>query len=177
MDSAQAPAEGQAVEVEKAPDRVPLTAEQLEEIRLLIQESVGFDEARGDRINLINSRFQDDPVLEEVAPPPLWEQPWVIEIGKMVLAALVILIIILRVLRPLVQGLVQSHQVQVAVGAAAAAAPALAAKELADASAAARGALPAPGDFKDPLLLAQELATTDPKRIAQVVKEWVAAGE
>lgn len=156
-------------------EKVPLSPEQLEEIRLLIQEAVGFDEERGDRINLINSKFQEAPAPAEVEPPPLWEQAWVIEIGKIVVAALVILIIALRVLRPLMQGLVESHRVQVAVGAAAAAAPALAAPSAENEEQAGLGALPAP--VKDPLLLAQELATTDPKRIAQVVKDWVAHDE
>lgn len=171
-------AAGEADEAdENAVRKIPLSDEQLEEIRLLIQESVGFDEARGDRINLINSRFQDPPALEEIEAPPLWEQSWVIEIAKAVVAALVILIITLRVLRPLVQGLMQSHQVQVAVGAAAAAAPALAGSDQNEGSSSGQGALPAPTELKDPLLLAKELATTDPKKIAQVVKEWVAAGE
>ena len=169
-------------ESQPAPEvnKVPLSAEQLDEIRLLIREAVGFDESRGDRINLINSRFQPPPEVAEAAPPPLWEQPWVIEIGKLVVAALVILIIALRVLRPLVQGLLQTHQMQVAVGAAAAAAPALAGPDAAasgEDSQAGHGALPAPGGNKDPLLLAQDLATSDPKRIAQVVKAWVAQGE
>ena len=166
-------AEGAAV---GAQDRVPLNDEQLEKIRLLIQEAVGFDAERGDRVNLINSKFQQPPELEASPAPPLWEQAWVIEIGKIVVAALVILIIALRVLRPLVQGLVQSHQVQVAVGAATAAAPALTAQGSGDDSSGV-AALPGAVKPKDPLRLAQELANTDPKRIAQVVKEWVASSE
>jgi len=169
--------EAEAAEESNAVQKVPLSAEQLEEIRLLIQESVGFDENRGDRINLINSRFQEAPVPDQVEEPPLWEQAWVIEMSKIPVAALVILIIALRVLRPLVMGLIESHKVQVAVGAAAAAAPAIAGSDRISADASGQGALPSPSDFKDPLKLAKELATTDPKKIAQVVKEWVAAGE
>ncbi len=169
-----------AVEADDKPveaTKVPLSEAQLEEIRLLIREAVGFDEARGDRVNLINSKFQEAPPPQEYSAPPLWEQAWVIEIGKFVVAALVILIIALRVLRPLVQGLIQSHQVQVAVGAAAAAAPALMAPGEDDSSEDGGGVLAAPAGVKDPLLLAQELATTDPKRIAQVVKDWVSHDE
>lgn len=172
-ENAEAAADGAAA---AKPTKVPLSDEQLEEIRLLIGEAVGFDADRGDRINLINSRFQDEPAPAEMEPPPLWEQAWVLEIGKIVVAALVILIIALRVLRPLVQGLVQSHQVQVAVGAAAAAAPALAAPGAEGDAGSGSSALPAPA-VQDPLVFAQQLATTDPKRIAQVVKDWVAAGE
>ena len=160
-------------------EKVPLTEEQLEEIRLLIREAVGFDEERGDRLNLVNSRFQQAPLPEVMEPPPVWQQAWVLDMGKMGVGALVVLIIALRVLRPLVQGLMQTHQMQVAVGAAAAAAPALAAPSgtAQEDAAGAAGALPGPVKAKDPMLLAQELATTDPKRIAQVVKEWVAVNE
>ena len=179
VDTSQDTAQEEDTVASEVVEKVPLSDEQLEEIRLLIREAVGFDEERGDRLNLVNSRFQQAPVPEVMEPPPVWQQAWVLDIGKMGIGAAVVLIIALRVLRPLVQGLMQTHQMQVAVGAAAAAAPALAAPSgtgVEDATGVA-DALPGPVRAKDPMLLAQELTTTDPKRIAQVVKEWVAVDE
>lgn len=145
-------------------DPAPLSEQQLTEIRGLIREAVGFDETRGDTLNLINMPFQASPPLEEMAPPPIWEQPWVLDVGKLVLGAVLVLALVLWVLRPLVQGLMQAP-----------ARPMLSSPQ---------AALEHPGfsnvqvlSREDPLQIAQNIASNDPKRIAQVVKDWVAADE
>jgi flagellar M-ring protein FliF len=140
---------------------VPLTAEQLAEIQGLIREAVGYDESRGDTLNLINMPFQAAPAPVEAEPPPIWENPLVMDIGKLVLAAVIVLSLVIFVLKPLVQNLLTPPP---------APAPAL---PLDQAGYPQMQLMPR----EDPLQIAQNMASTDPKRIAQVVKDWVAADE
>ena len=140
---------------------VPLSAEQLAEIEGLIREAVGYDEARGDTLNLINMPFQAAPAPVEAEPPPIWENPMVMDVGKLVLAAVIVLALVIFVLKPLVQNLLAPPP---------APAPAL---PLDQAGYPQMQLMPR----EDPLQIAQNMATTDPKRIAQVVKDWVAADE
>ncbi len=142
-------------------ESVPLTEEQLAEIRGLIREAVGYDESRGDTLNLINMPFQAAPTPAEVEPPPIWENPLVMDIGKLVLAAVIVLTLVIFVLKPLVQNLMQPPP---------ASSPALPFDQSGYPQ---MQLMPR----EDPLQIAQNMATTDPKRIAQVVKDWVAADE
>lgn len=140
---------------------VPLTDAQLAEIQGLIREAVGYDESRGDTLNLINMPFQAPPTPAEAEPAPLWENPLVMDIGKLVLAAVIVLSLVIFVLKPLVQNLLQPPPAPT---------PAL---PLDQAGFPQMQLMPR----EDPLQIAQNMATTDPKRIAQVVKDWVAADE
>jgi len=140
---------------------VPLTEEQLAEIEGLIREAVGYDETRGDTLNLINMPFQAAPAPTEAEAPPIWENPMVMDIGKLVLAAVIVLSLVIFVLKPLVQNLLNPPP---------APAPAL---PLDQAGYPQMQLMPR----EDPMQIAQNMASTDPKRIAQVVKDWVAADE
>ena len=146
-------------------DPAPLTDDQIKEISGLIKEAVGYDEQRGDTLNLINVPFQTAPTPAEMEPPPLWEQPWVLDIAKLAVGAILVLALALWVLRPLVQGLMKS--------------PALPALSASPHALDQTGAYPNVQVMprEDPLQIAQNIATNDPKRIAQVVKDWVAADE
>ena len=130
---------------------VPLTAAKLDEIRGLIKEAVGYDEARGDTLNLMNEPFQSSPGPTMADPPPWWEQAWVLDVGKLLVAVFVVLALVLWVLRPLVQGLVQTHRAQLS----ALASPAL---ELGQDYAQGR-LMPR----EDPMQIAQGLASSDPQ--------------
>ncbi len=55
----------------------PLAKEQMDQIAALVKEAVGYSEARGDTLNIVNSAFSnadDDEVL------PLWKQPEIIHL-------------------------------------------------------------------------------------------------
>ncbi len=140
---------------------VPLTEEQLTEIGGLIREAVGYDESRGDTLNLINMPFQAAPTPVEAEPPPLWENPLVMDVGKLLLAAVIVLSLVIFVLKPLVQHLLQPPPTPTS------------ALPLDHAGYPQMQLMPR----EDPMQIAQNMATTDPKRIAQVVKDWVAADE
>lgn len=84
--------------------RAALTAAELEQIRNLARQAMGFSAERGDSLNVVNSPFAADVETPDL---PLWRQPENIEIakssGKYLLLGLLALYIWLAVLRPLLR--------------------------------------------------------------------------
>lgn len=88
---------------------VPLTEAQLEKMTALVRETVGFNQDRGDSVNLMNAPFAPEKV--EVNDIPVWRQPEVQELarslawplGTLGLAALVLL----GVIRPAMKAMNQ----------------------------------------------------------------------
>jgi flagellar M-ring protein FliF len=159
----------------------PLTPQQLEHITQLVKDAVGFNQERGDSVNVVNSAFRDpDPVPDaELTSVPMWEQPFVRDMAKLVVGLIVLLIIIFTVLRPLTRGLLTQGRL-----AAAAAGPA---PEVIPAGAPGGGTArsvgggatqaAAPLAYEQQLAQARTLVGQDPKRVAQVVRSWVAQDE
>ena len=150
-----------------------LPAPQIEEITRLVKNAVGFDEARGDSVGVVNAAFREDKQLLTPEVTPIWQKPWVQDVARLALGALVLLALALGVLRPLVRNLTAAVATPATTPAAA----------LAGANRAA-GALPGEGtagalSAAAPMALEQQLADAktmlaqDPKRAAQVVKTWV----
>lgn len=158
---------------EGAAVRQPVSAAEMEHIETLVREAVGFDATRGDSVNVINASFMPQPLPEQLAAPELWREPWVADLIKQALLALLALIIVPLVLRPMLKNL-SSHPAgrAVPVPAGVAGMPALAGATAAGAP----GAVPARREGgEEPLRLAQDMVREDPRRVAQVVKQWVAA--
>jgi flagellar M-ring protein FliF len=164
------------VDAEGAHARAPRGAEEMEHMTALVREAVGFDEARGDRVNVINASFREMEAAAPLPEEPLWQQPWVRELARYGIAALGFMLLVLLVLRPVLKSL--AHVPGPAQAASAAAA-----------SAAAAG-LPAPlapGLPVPPAALgndsaalteqalgrARRVATEDPRVAAQVVRQWI----
>ena len=146
----------------------PLAKEQIEDITRLVKNAVGFDEARGDSVNVVNASFLDEsgpPLKPEVVP--IWQRPMVRDITRLVLGALVLVALALGVLRPLVKNLA-NHAVSSAPPQmlTAGAGPGGDARANPAASSAALG-------YEQQIVQARSLVTQDPKRVAQVVKTWV----
>lgn len=145
-----------------------LTPEQLENMTRLVKDAVGFDEARGDSVNIVNASFRGELEPEDIQPEeiPLWERPLLRDIAKLVAGLIVLLVLVLTVLRPLVRGLLAAPRVSyppaTAPGAPAALPNAPAAQ---------------PIDYDGQIVQARTLVTQDPARVAQVVKTWVGADE
>lgn len=80
-----------------------LTAAELDQIRNLVKEAMGFSAERGDSLNVVNSPFaqEREPVVPEL---PLWKDPQAIELGKSIgqyaLIAIFALVLWLGFLRP-----------------------------------------------------------------------------
>jgi flagellar M-ring protein FliF len=151
----------------KAAERA-LTKAEMDDITRLVKDAVGFQEARGDSVNVVNQPFL--PQLTETLKPeviPLWQRPWVRDVARLILGALVLVALALGVLRPLIKNL-STHALT---------APA---PELLPAGGHAQEERPpvalSPGQplaYEQQLVQARGLVTQDAKRVAQVVKTWV----
>jgi flagellar M-ring protein FliF len=155
-----------------------MSEEQLTRVTQLVKDAVGYDEARGDSVNVVNSSFDgDEPTpAGEMEKVPLWELPMVQTIAKLLAGVIVLLVLMLSVLKPLVKGLINPARVALAGPALA---PALAPMPApASAGAALSNAGQATGlAYEQQLVQARTLVTQDPKRVAQVVRSWVAEDE
>lgn len=83
---------------------VPWSDNDIQRLEILIKDAVGFNAARGDSVNVINSPFMGKDIAETVSEL-FWRQPWFWEIIKQVLAGLFILILVFGVIRPTVRSL------------------------------------------------------------------------
>jgi flagellar M-ring protein FliF len=158
-----------------------LTPQQLERITQLVRDAVGFDATRGDSVNVVNSSFRGEAPVPagELESIPIWEQPWALNLAKILGGALVLLVLTFTVLRPLVKALVGPVKNQILLPASAMAgvsADANGAAAVAN-NTAAGGATSATLAYEQQVAAARGLVTQDPKRVAQVVKGWVATNE
>jgi flagellar M-ring protein FliF len=168
---------------------VALTADQINRITTLVKDAVGFDAARGDSVNVINSPWSGDPRVAagELESLPIWERAWARDAAKMLIGLIVLLALVFSVLRPLARQF---------AGALAAASPPM----LPDAIAlpgtvsgdsgfpampdgmgrpssqgfGSSGSAVSPTAYEDQIAQARALVGEDPARVAQVVKKWVA---
>ena len=146
----------------------PLTPEQIESMTRLVKDAVGFDEKRGDSVNVVNSAFQPTPaeVEQELQSVPLWEKSWVRDIAKLLAAVIVLLVLILSVIKPLIRSII-SPPALVALP------PGASGGELASLGQAASVAPPPANSFEAQVTQAKALVNQDPARVAQVVNSWV----
>jgi len=157
----------------------PWSADELDRFTALVKESVGFDGQRGDTVNVINASFVPLPEPEAVPEATLMEQPWIWDVAKQAAGALGLLIVVFGVLKPVMRSLaekgVQGAQQQAALAAAAASGGADAGGQ--DQLSLTGGGTPqlaAPqAGYEQSLEAVKGVVNDDPKRVAQVVKNWV----
>jgi flagellar M-ring protein FliF len=70
---------------------------------LLVQNAVGFSAARGDIVSVVGMSFQPEEIIPETYR--MWEQGWLQEFVRQVLLAIMGLVFILVVLRPVVKNM------------------------------------------------------------------------
>jgi flagellar M-ring protein FliF len=158
----------------------PLTQEQLDRITGLVKDAVGFNEQRGDSVNVVNSSFREEATQPpgELEKTPIWEQPFVRDIAKIVAGLIVLLVLVLAVLRPLTRGLLAGPRMAAPQVAFAGDDGAAAAARANNNAAAANGASGTPTlAYEQQLAQARTLVGQDPKRVAQVVRTWVGQDE
>lgn len=159
----------------------PWTTEELAQLTTLVQDAVGFNEARGDSVTVINNSFaRPEPMaVEEV---PLLQQAWLHSLIKQGLAGVFVLLVVFGVLRPVLQNLAktgtESRQLAVAATHGDFADLELAEQAMIDddmkLTPAAEAALAAPSSGYDRQLnTVRGMVAQDPSRVAQVVKQWV----
>ena len=158
--------------------RKPLDQQALDRITILVKDAVGFIEARGDTVNVVNAAFYTPAAPEALPDVPVWEQAWVWDVGKQATGALFVLVMLFGVIKPVLRNLsdagknVQQAMVPVTADAAAGMAVGAGQAALADNSEQMPG-LPPPAQTANQLDTAKTLVQEDPARVAQVVKTWV----
>ncbi|HYM26623.1 MAG TPA: flagellar basal-body MS-ring/collar protein FliF [Steroidobacteraceae bacterium] len=147
------------------PQSSPLSAAQVDHITQLVKDAVGFDQARGDTVSVVNASFAAETAAPagELQAPAIWERPLFGEMVRIVSGALVLVVLVLTVLRPLMRNLLTLPRERAALAAVSAG--------VAPTAQAAAGATLA--DPAQQLTQARSLVSQDPKRVAQVLRGWV----
>ena len=87
----------------------PRAPAEIERITALVRSAVGFDKARGDQIEVVNLRFAEAPSVPQFAEPSLMQallaptKEDVLRMAELAVLALLTLIVLLTVVRPLVR--------------------------------------------------------------------------
>jgi flagellar M-ring protein FliF len=148
----------------------PMSDADIKRFTQLVRESIGLNDERGDKLDVLNQTFKSSAPLAPVEGPPLWETPWITQLARQIVGAGLVLVVAFLVLRPLMKSLTK--------------APARATATSADAgdpedrvSLSGKGApaIKLSPSFEQQIAAARTLVGQDPKRAAQVVKDWVAA--
>ncbi len=168
----------------------PLTEAEKTQITDLVKEAMGFNKDRGDSLNVANSLFapsEQDPIIEV----PFWKRIATLElakeVGKYLLATVILLYLFFSFLRPMLKKLIAgpikeipSEELALIAATEAEAEANTSADEDQDAAVRLSGAAPmgmAPRTYQDNLEAAKVLARKDPKAVANVVKAWVGVNE
>ncbi len=159
----------QKVDADGKVTTAPMSDSDVKRFSQLIRESIGLKEDRGDQLNVLNQAFKGNGPIAPVEGPPIWEAPWVTQLAKQIVGAGLVLLVAFLVLRPLMKSLTKSSSRLSSAGAG----------DFSDdrVSISGQGGKPiklAPS-FEQQIAAARTLVGQDPKRAAQVVKDWVAA--
>jgi flagellar M-ring protein FliF len=158
--------------------------EQLDRIATLVRSAIGFDQKRGDQVEVVNLKFAEAPTVPPVAEPTGLlgmlqftkdDVMYVIELAVMMLLSLVVLFMVIR---PLVKRILASEEIAALISAPI---PAL---TDGSADAAGQNLIPGPPSLIDVAqvqgqLHAQsvhrvgELAERNPNETATIVRQWL----
>ncbi len=139
----------------------------------LVRESIGLKDDRGDQLNVLNQAFKNSAPPEPIDGPPLWESPWVRQLAKQIVGAGLVLVVAFLVLRPLMKSLTKSVP-RLRAGARAGEAGDLDGDRVSISGQGGKAIKLAPS-FEQQIAAARTLVGQDPRRAAQVVKDWVSA--
>ncbi|SFR59282.1 flagellar basal-body MS-ring/collar protein FliF [Thiomicrospira sp. ALE5] len=168
------------VNVDGEIQRQALTEDELASFRQIISDSLGLDTARGDTLSLINTAFVA-PEESFFESGPIWEEVWFWDAIKHLVAAIAILVIVFGVVRPMLRDLGQKNWEQVAY-------PedvldeelTLATPDISQALDQMNREIGNESQTEDESTnnselfdKVRELATSDPKLVAMVLKEWM----
>jgi len=176
-----------------------LNDDEKNQITLLVKDAMGFNQDRGDSLNVVNSLFTE-PEKEEVKPDPIWKPYATMSNAKSIfqylITAIVLFILYSKVLKPLLKRI--NEDVISPSGGEGQLAAAGAQNVPMDSTGNVAPGEPAPNpqfdaggnevtpqrtrrnvvkQSKDSLELAQEMASQDPKIVAGIIKNWVNENE
>jgi flagellar M-ring protein FliF len=162
-----------ALNAQGKPEAQALSAADLEKMKNLVKETMGFNAERGDSVNVVNSPFASEVVVETPVVP-WWKQPDNIEmakeVGKNSLIGILALYILFGVLRPLLRNVLQPT--------AHAPVPAQEQHRASDEtgggeSPSTRGEAPHYTRHQENVKYAQDSAVKGPQMVAVLVKSWM----
>jgi flagellar M-ring protein FliF len=165
--------------------------EQLDRIAALVRSAIGFDQKRGDHVEVVNLKFAEAPAVAPIAEPTGLlsmlqftkdDVMYVIELGVMTLLSLVVLFMVVR---PLVRRILASEAIPALTGADQV--PALTDGNAAAAAATGQSLVPGPNAASQMIDVAQvqgqvhaqtvhrvgELAERNPNETASIVRQWL----
>ncbi|GGI19871.1 flagellar basal-body MS-ring/collar protein FliF [Bradyrhizobium guangdongense] len=165
------------------------TKEQLDRIATLVRSAIGFDQKRGDQVEVVNLRFADAPSTAPIAEPSGFlgmlqftkdDVMYFVELGVMMLLGLVVMFMVIR---PLVKRILASDEVAAAISGVLSGP---AASE--DAAPAAAGQALIPGGAASAIDVATiqgqvhaqsvhrvgELAERNPNETVAIIRQWLA---
>jgi flagellar M-ring protein FliF len=149
----------------------PMSDTDIKRFTQLVRESIGLNDERGDKLDVLNQAFKTNGPLPPVEGLPLWQTPWVTQLAKQIVGALLVLVVAFLVLRPLMKSLTKApSRLTSNAGDAADLAG-----DRVSLSSKSGPAIKLNPSFEQQIAAARSLVGQDPKRAAQVVKDWVAA--
>jgi len=144
----------------------PMSDADLKRFTQLVRESIGLKDDRGDQLNVMNQAFRGNSPAGPMESTPIWEAPWVPSVAKQAVGAGLVLLVAFLILRPLMKSLTKTPRGNPRI------------EEGEDrVSLSGQGGKPIKlqASFEQQIAAARTLVGQDPKRAAQVVKDWVAA--
>ncbi|RDH85786.1 MAG: flagellar M-ring protein FliF [endosymbiont of Escarpia spicata] len=167
------------------PQRIQRTPEEVTRITNLVKETVGFNIQRGDSVQVLNESFFIPAPPEPLPELAIWEEAWFWDAVRQAGGVLLVLLLIFGVLKPTMNRLTA----QVVT-------PGVEGEGVAGGGVAGEGGLegtlegaggeglslegdetvklPGPGSYEKTIDAARGMIENDPKRVAQVVKKWIA---
>ncbi len=179
--------EAEAAEGEEAAGGQAWDEDSLQRLATLVQNAVGYDASRGDRVTVINTPFmREEPEPIEVVEPPIWETELFWTALRYGLGVIGFLLLVFMVLRPTMKRLTENskkikeleakHQAalnavnEVSAGAARAV---VADDGSVTLTAPDKNLLPSPEDqLDDQITMVRDMVNNDPERVAQVIQGW-----
>jgi flagellar M-ring protein FliF len=149
----------------------PMSDTDVKRFSQLVRESIGLKEDRGDQLNVLNQAFKSGTPIGPVDGPPLWETPWITQLAKQIVGAGLVLLVAFLVLRPLMKSLTKGAP---RLKAGSGGADDLDGDRLSISGQGGKAIKLAPS-FEQQIAAARTLVGQDPRRAAQVVKDWVSA--
>ncbi|MHC2331945.1 flagellar basal-body MS-ring/collar protein FliF [Bradyrhizobium sp. USDA 4454] len=164
--------------------------EQLDRIAALVRSAIGFDQKRGDQVEVVNLRFAEPPTAQPIAEPTGLlgilqftkdDVMYVIELGVMMMLGLVVLFMVVR---PLVKRIVAADAIPSLAGSGL---PAVAEARAESAGATGQALIPAGSGAAQLIDVAQiqgqvhaqavhrvgELAERNPNETVSIVRQWL----
>ncbi|MEM7252306.1 MAG: flagellar basal-body MS-ring/collar protein FliF [Pseudomonadota bacterium] len=165
-DLVQTDGSGQTRRESWSPERIASITEQ-------VKNAVGFVAERGDSVSVVNTRFVRAAPIEPPSPPAVWQQAWVWPTVQRIGIVLFILLMVFGVFRPLIRSLVNRDIVERQTKLEETKLQQALEDDVVEIERERRAVT---GEFERNLSAVRQLVTDDPRRAANVLKDWVGEG-